>query len=207
MSDIQDLPTPPEKPAASDTRQRILQAAAQVFGELGYARATTRGIAAAAQVTEVTLFRHFGSKEKLFIEVVQQYGGPAVSALIEQMLTGDLHQDLIAIGGLYLNVILERSEILTMMFCEATHFPEVRQVIAQNPRLLRQTLAKYFQRQMEAGVLRQMHPEAMAQAFGGMFFAYAISLELLQEAVEPEMALEGVVSQFVDIFIHGTMKA
>ena len=74
---------------ADDTRQRILQAAAQVFAEKGYARATTRALAAAAGVNEVTLFRHFGNKQNLFAAVIERFGGPAVTAAMEGQLTGD----------------------------------------------------------------------------------------------------------------------
>ncbi len=51
------------KTPIDDTRERILQAAAELFAEKGYARATTRSIAEAAKVNEVTIFRHFGSKK------------------------------------------------------------------------------------------------------------------------------------------------
>ena len=44
---------------------RILDAALRVFAETGYRGATTRRIAQVADVNEVTLFRHFGSKEEL----------------------------------------------------------------------------------------------------------------------------------------------
>ena len=55
----------PIEPTADPTHERILAAAAQIFAEQGYIRATTRAIAAAAGVNEVTLFRHFGSKKNL----------------------------------------------------------------------------------------------------------------------------------------------
>ena len=48
-----------------DIRTRILEATIRVFGETGYRGATTRRIAQVADVNEVTLFRHFGSKEEL----------------------------------------------------------------------------------------------------------------------------------------------
>ena len=57
---------------AEDTRGRILQAAVKLIVEQGYARTTTRAIAAEAGVNEVTLFRHFGSKEKLFHKMVEK---------------------------------------------------------------------------------------------------------------------------------------
>lgn len=55
-----------------DIREQILTAALQVYGECGYRGATTRRIADAAGVNEVTLFRHFGSKAQLIHEAVHR---------------------------------------------------------------------------------------------------------------------------------------
>jgi AcrR family transcriptional regulator len=177
-----------------------------VFAEQGYARATTRALAAAAEVNEVTLFRHFGSKQKLFAAVTEQFAGPAVTAALGAQLTGDYRQDLILMGRGIMRVLIERQHVLRLMLCEAAHFPEVRQVMAQNPRQLRQLLARYLQEQMELGHVRRLHPEATAQAFWGMFFAYAVSLGLLAEPVSPELNTEQLVAQFVDVFVEGTVS-
>jgi AcrR family transcriptional regulator len=187
-----------------ETRQRILLAAAQVFAEQGYARATTRILASAAGVNEVTLFRHFGNKHNLFAAVIDEYAASAVTADLQARLTGDYRQDLIAMGGYVLQVLLERRGAVRLMLCEASHFPKVREVMAQNPRQLRQVLAGYLQHQMENGRIRKLHPEVAAQAFWGMFFAYAISLGILAEPVSPELSTEDLVAQFVDIFVRGT---
>ncbi len=48
------------------TRERILEAAVRVFADAGYAGATTRQLAAAAEVNVATLNYHFGGKEKLY---------------------------------------------------------------------------------------------------------------------------------------------
>ena len=48
-----------------DARTSLLQAAVRVFAEAGSRGATTRRIAREAKVNEVTLFRHFASKEDL----------------------------------------------------------------------------------------------------------------------------------------------
>lgn len=54
-------------------RERILEAAREVFAQHGSAGATTRRIAEAAGVNEVTLFRHFGSKEALLDEAARTH--------------------------------------------------------------------------------------------------------------------------------------
>ena len=48
------------------TKQRLLDATLKLISEKGYLGSTTREIAQEAGVTELTLFRHFGTKEKLF---------------------------------------------------------------------------------------------------------------------------------------------
>ncbi|AKC40926.1 TetR family transcriptional regulator [Mycolicibacterium phlei] len=62
-------PTPERK--GQRTRQRILSAARRVFAEVGYQKATIRGIAAAADVDKSSVIQYFGSKSNLFREAVQ----------------------------------------------------------------------------------------------------------------------------------------
>jgi AcrR family transcriptional regulator len=56
---------------ASDTREQIAVAAREQFAELGYERATFRGIAAAAGVDPALVVHFYGSKENLFRDVMQ----------------------------------------------------------------------------------------------------------------------------------------
>src|SRR4051794_5228975 len=51
-------------------RDELLDAAARVYAEAGHRGATTRRIALAAGVNEITLFRHFGSKDALLREAL-----------------------------------------------------------------------------------------------------------------------------------------
>ncbi|MCC2031402.1 TetR family transcriptional regulator [Microbacterium sp. BWT-G7] len=54
----------------SDARERILAAAIDEFGELGYDGATMRGIAARAGVDSALVHHHFGTKADLFGETI-----------------------------------------------------------------------------------------------------------------------------------------
>ncbi len=55
----------------SGTREAILAAARGAFAELGFDRATIRGIAAAAGVDPALVLHYFGSKEQLFGDALQ----------------------------------------------------------------------------------------------------------------------------------------
>ena len=52
------------------TRRRILEAARGMFADVGYERATIRGIAAAAGVDKSSVIQYFGTKQALFRDAV-----------------------------------------------------------------------------------------------------------------------------------------
>jgi len=59
---------------ATKRRQQLLDTAARLFAERGYAGATTAEIAKAAQVTEPIIYRHFASKKELFVALISRTG-------------------------------------------------------------------------------------------------------------------------------------
>ena len=52
-------------------REQILNAAAELFSQRGFAGTTTRQIAAAVGTSETVLFRHFPSKESLYAAILE----------------------------------------------------------------------------------------------------------------------------------------
>ncbi|MCF2970682.1 TetR/AcrR family transcriptional regulator [Synechococcus sp. Nb3U1] len=60
--------------AYSSSRQRLLNAARDLFVRQGITQTTTRQIADLAGVNEVTLFRHFGTKQGLLLAVFGELG-------------------------------------------------------------------------------------------------------------------------------------
>ncbi|MCW8383858.1 TetR/AcrR family transcriptional regulator [Streptomyces justiciae] len=67
---------PARKRDRAATREAILASAVAEFTEHGYARAGVRQIAERAGVTAMMINRYFGSKERLFAEVVDRVFGP-----------------------------------------------------------------------------------------------------------------------------------
>ena len=195
-------PTPKEQ-----TRQHILTKAAHLFRTQGYARTTTQEIATQAGVAEVTLFRHFGNKAKLFQAVARQLSGSDLTPGIESQLTGDYHADLLLIGQHVLPGLIAQRETIRLLMFEASHFPEVQEAVTQSPRELRQMLSNYFQRQIEEGKVQNLNPEVMAHAFFSMLFGYAVGLDTLTEPLTPEISLNEIVEQFVHFFVNGTINS
>jgi AcrR family transcriptional regulator len=59
----------PRRDWRQERRQKILSAAAELFGENPYDSVQMRDVAARAEVGKPTLYRYFPSKEELFLEV------------------------------------------------------------------------------------------------------------------------------------------
>lgn len=77
-------PGRPPAAKAALTRQRIVKAAREVFGELGYEAATFQAIAARADLTRPAINHYFPSKRALFREVVDQTVNLTIRAGMER---------------------------------------------------------------------------------------------------------------------------
>lgn len=142
--------------AAAETRDRLLKAAITVFSTEGYVGATTREIARVAGVSEVTLFRHFPSKEQLLSAVAQYITAVRTEALTHpDEWTYDLRRDLLHYATLH-DAMLEEYEALFRMFIgEAHRHPtEAIEVLQQSFLPLREKLVAYLQVCIERGTVR-----------------------------------------------------
>jgi AcrR family transcriptional regulator len=70
---MSELSPGPRGPAGAGTRDRILQAAYDLFARLGFSRVSMRQVAAAAGVTKPALYYHFRDKESLFEECLADF--------------------------------------------------------------------------------------------------------------------------------------
>jgi AcrR family transcriptional regulator len=63
-------PPPARRLPAEERRAGILAAATRCFADRGFAGTTTASVAVAAGINEALVFRHFGSKQELFLACV-----------------------------------------------------------------------------------------------------------------------------------------
>ena len=110
-----------ERIPAIQRREQILAAASQVFGERGYAGATTDQVAHAAGISQPYVVRMFGTKENLFLEVLERALNKLKTAfravLAEPRSQGDDAADLLAqrLGATYVGLIEDRGILLSLM--------------------------------------------------------------------------------------------
>ncbi|MFN6515187.1 MAG: TetR/AcrR family transcriptional regulator [Nostoc sp. CreGUA01] len=186
------------------TRTRLIEAASQVFASLGVQGATTREIARVAGVNEVTLFRHFTSKEQLLGAVIENALLLQTEALAHpEAWTQDLRIDLKRYAQLY-NTMLEAYEDLIRTFIgEAKRHPEAaRQVIQEAAKPLGEKLVAYLQSNQTQGIVRaDVDPFPAVDMFTGMLLAGMLCRSA--KFNQSNYSCEDYIETCVDIFVRG----
>ena len=160
--------TAPESP----TRERLLEAAARIFARDGLDGATTREIARAAGVNEVTLFRHFRSKDRLLQAVVQRNFGSTAAPPPLPATGNDLRADLAAHARAYEQRLQENLPLIRAMLGGIhRHGEQERQVYLAIFAPLRAALIARLEAAQEGGRLQPAADAGMlADLFSGMIF-------------------------------------
>ena len=195
----------PRTSAAAETRQRLLDAAARVFARSGLEGATTREIAREAKVNEVTLFRHFQTKEKLLAEVVRRTFDRQEETLAAQPPEGenaDLRTTLRRYARRY-HELLERNLPLLRTLIGEIHRHEEHEfrVFKGVFGPLKMDLHSALQAAQACGTMRPgIEPRVAADVFGSMIFT-----EVFRRASPycPDYPAVDYVEACVDIFARG----
>jgi len=190
------------------TKQRLLDATLKLISEKGYLGSTTREIAQEAGVTELTLFRHFGTKEKLFEALLRTHTFlPRLKELLPELEGLSYGDSLRLIASRFLLSLKERKSLVKIMYSEGTIYPEkIKKLYNKFADDLRLTLASYFRGLQKKGLLRTVSPELAAQLFLGMLFSYFRSEEIMRAGGMKKQTMEKNIKEFVDIFMFGTVK-
>ena len=193
---------------AAGTRKKLLDAGLKLISKRGYLGATTKDIAKKAGVAELTLFRHFSSKELLFQEIINSYTFlPALKGLMPEIKTLDYRDALLLISDKFLRRLYERRDLVRIMRSEMHLYPsKVKDIYHNFIGEVNQTLASYFRELQGGGTLRDFDPEYGARAFLGMFLSFFTVQELMFRKDAMPLELDKVKIEFVDIFVRGTVR-
>jgi AcrR family transcriptional regulator len=190
------------------TRDKILETALKLFSKKGYLGATTKEIAKDAGIAEVTLFRHFSSKEKLFEDVINTYSFlPILKGLLTEISKLPYEKALTVIAKRFLDTLDSRKEMIQIVHSEVRRYPEkIHKIYYDFIDETIKTLASYFNEMHKKGILRGFDTESGAQAFLGMFLSYFNAKEFHMFKKYRNINTDRVIKEFVGIFLRGTLK-
>ncbi|PRW89635.1 TetR family transcriptional regulator [Pseudomonas simiae] len=143
------------RPANAALSQSIVDAAGELFVELGFQATTMDKVAQRAKISKLSIYRHFENKEALFSAAIAAHCHQFAPRSIVEGIDGSAADQLMAVGTFLLRTLLS---------------PEVRSVEAMImvDKAKQKSLSKlhyeagpaYVTAQIEA-LLRQLHAEAM----------------------------------------------
>ncbi|MCL1475183.1 TetR/AcrR family transcriptional regulator [Argonema antarcticum] len=196
--------------ARSSTRQRLIDAALELFASQGVTETTTRQIAELAEVNEVTLFRHFGNKHGLLLAVIED--SAVFTALGESLVeqanqTSSIEEALKDYARGRLQALEGVPEFVRSVVGEAGQYPAAnRQALGRGLTQANRYVAEYLATVMARGQL-QTHfpPEKLASLLNGMLLGYVV-IEFTSEFHELWEDREDFLDNLVDLFLHGVVS-
>lgn len=168
----------------TSTRQRIIDAAFKLFTERGIDQTTTREIAQAAEVNEVTLFRHFGNKEGIARAAVEHaIPGEALPHFSELPLSGNLAHDLDLLTRKIIALHEQRRDFFRFCFANIVQHSEQREFFLNMQKPLFAWLTDFFAPHCKN---TKLDAEAMAHEFIGPIVMRSIRRHFLDDVLIDE---------------------
>jgi AcrR family transcriptional regulator len=182
-----------------EIREQLLAATVRVVTEQGWRGATTRRIAEAAGVNEVTLFRHFGSKDVLIREAMCWNAERApIPMLPDEPL--DPRAELAAWAREHYAHLVEVRGHIRRTIGEFEQHPDLEDWPRRVPKHLAAMLERYLTRLRARGLARGgWEPRAAASMLLGTLFADAISRDLMPDHLA--VPADDAPRQYVELFL------
>lgn len=164
-------PRPRGRPKDPTLRERILAGASAHFGEFGFERSNMERIAALADVSKVTLYKYFPSKEVLFNTVVNEPIRRTFELDVAALDTANPRAALLKIAETYVELITSGEIIahLRVLYGSVVSNPSLgASFFASGPEAMIHQLKEYLQAACDKGVLDIADVAQAAEQFTAM---------------------------------------
>ncbi|PLT48099.1 helix-turn-helix domain-containing protein [Paenibacillus sp. FSL W8-1187] len=179
---------------------KLLRAAIDLIAEKGYNGVTTQEIAAAAGLSEKTLFRHFGSKQNLLEAAFDRHHyAEEMKKLFEEKLTWELEADLLTVCRTYHAIMNRNRKLIEISIKDEAHLPGFKERTRQHPLQLLEILTHYLTEMGAKGKAVPGNPRMQAFTFMmAQFGAFSNDLEAGRNY--PQLELEPFLQESARLF-------
>jgi len=175
----------------TQTRDRLLEAAVEVFNRLGYVGASLEAVADAAGYTKGAVYSNFATKAELFRAVMEKTQGGRAAASETLLHDRSLGEFIDLMGGLIADQAANEAsfDLLTIEFwLAAMRDPALRAELAEGYRTMRASLAPIIERGLVAdGVRSGFDGSELATLVSAIGTGILLQYYLEPGAVDPEL--------------------
>jgi TetR/AcrR family transcriptional regulator, mexJK operon transcriptional repressor len=191
-------------------RLTILSAGQDLFLSNGYQGTSVDQIAASAEVSKQTVYKHFGDKHELLLAIVNNALESTVTPFLDRIKalseTTDLEADLTALGTDYLRAVLQEPvvQLRRLVVGEANRVPELGQLYYREaPARTLAAFADCFSALHDRGLLRISESAVAAEHFAFLIVGRSIDQALFYggRAVLADIDVDGYVRAGVRVFL------
>ncbi len=196
-----------------DRRQRILEAALEVFAERGFEAATTKEIAERAEVNQGLIYFYFENKEEVFFSAFEYYAQQVVTQLDFTQEVASLDPPEVGlrrlIGRIMIVLNTSRSIKLLRMMDQVQIMPENAQSVEKRRTIgslagaIVDGLREYLNAHVERGTLAPLDTELAAHLMTRMFIAASLTRTHTYLA---QVSLQQTVEMIVRLFAYGLLS-
>jgi AcrR family transcriptional regulator len=189
-----------------DHLSRILDAASELFLELGFERTSTADIARRAKVSKRELYSHFADKREILSTAITRLQKSMGSEMdIEWGASGDLRSVLLHAGTAIFNFIISKNfrNVFRIVAAESFHDPEAaRKFYLLGPGAGRKQTAAFLARHMKSGNLRKTDPLQAADDFLDLVITARFMTAIALGRTDSTMTAGRHVKHAVDVFLN-----
>ena len=179
-----------------------MAATVELMSEKGYKAVTIKEIAAAASVSEMTVFRTFGSKKAILEAILKNYMfSTPIEQIIKQNITYELEADLLMISKLYHDVLKRDKKIYLISVMERKTMPEIHRGVHNNAARFLNIVTEYLKTMQEKGKVVQGDPEIQAMTVMKFNYGKFIASTML-EGIVPEVRKDHI-EESISILARG----
>jgi TetR/AcrR family transcriptional regulator, mexJK operon transcriptional repressor len=191
-------------------RLTILSAGRDLFLSNGYQGTSVDQIAASAEVSKQTVYKHFGDKHELLLAIVNTALESTVTPFLERIGaladTADLEGDLTALAADYLRAVLQEPvvQLRRLVVGEANRVPELAQLYYEHaPARTLAAFAECFSVLHDRGLLRVTESAVAAEHFAFLIVGRSIDQALFYGGpqVLASIDVDGDVRAGVQVFL------
>jgi AcrR family transcriptional regulator len=193
-------------------RRQILKTAIRLFAQKGFRGTTTREIALAAGVNEVTIFRHFASKQELYSAILEVKSNEAglTSWLVDLAKFAERRDD----SGLFnltarniLSHYKRDADLLSLRLYSSLEGHELARKYRESQICpLFRFLRDYVVMRQKEGAFHPCNPDIAVQAFLGAVYNHAVCLHF-SEVDFIHLTEEETAAEFTEVFLRSMRLA
>jgi TetR/AcrR family transcriptional regulator, mexJK operon transcriptional repressor len=193
-------------------RATILSAGRELFLGNGYQGTSMDQVAATAEVSKQTVYKHFGDKQELLLAIVNDALENSVAPFLDRIATlvdtADLESDLTALAVDYLRAVLLEPvvQLRRLVVGEANRLPALAELYyRQAPARTLTAFSDCFARLHERGLLHAPEPSIAAEHFAFLIVGRCIdqALFLGGPQVLADVGVDEYVRAGIRVFLAG----